>query len=151
MGNPVELTLAGTEIGSRPFAVGAECSAQAGFRKPLLDEFVRLLNISLPTSRYIRRSPPDINVSSGLDIRAIVSLVTKLDCSFSMSQSTTSSGPSPHLSAATKLRQALKEDGIIVAPGVFDGFSARIALDVGFDAIYMVCIVQGNLLTDLLC
>lgn len=39
---------------------------------------------------------------------------------------------------ATRLRQLIAEKDIVVAPGVFDGFSARIALDVGFDCIYMV-------------
>jgi hypothetical protein len=42
-------------------------------------------------------------------------------------------------SAPKRLRQLLvDEKKIIVAPGVYDGFSARIALEVGFDAIYMV-------------
>lgn len=41
-------------------------------------------------------------------------------------------------SAATKLRQLLQRDEILVAPGVYDGFSARIAHEVGFDCIYMV-------------
>ncbi|KUJ17695.1 Phosphoenolpyruvate/pyruvate domain-containing protein [Mollisia scopiformis] len=41
-------------------------------------------------------------------------------------------------SAATKLRNLIATPGkIILAPGVYDGFSARIALGVGFDAIYM--------------
>lgn len=45
------------------------------------------------------------------------------------------------VNAATKLRQMLEkgDEEIIVAPGVYDGFSARIALEVGFDVIYMVC------------
>jgi hypothetical protein len=43
-----------------------------------------------------------------------------------------------HLSAATKLRRHLETDEIIVAPGVYDGFSARIANEVGLDCIYMV-------------
>lgn len=50
----------------------------------------------------------------------------------------TTNGASVPVSAATKLRRALKGDDIIVAPGVYDGFSARIALETGFDAIYMV-------------
>ena len=29
---------------------------------------------------------------------------------------------------------------MIVCPGVYDGFSARIALSVGCDAMYMVCL-----------
>jgi hypothetical protein len=43
------------------------------------------------------------------------------------------------VSAATKLRKLIETtDDIIVAPGVYDGLSARIALSVGFDCIYMV-------------
>ena len=38
----------------------------------------------------------------------------------------------------TKLRRKLEAGEFILAPGVYDGFSARIALEVGFDAIYMV-------------
>ncbi|KAF4773677.1 hypothetical protein HER10_EVM0003207 [Colletotrichum scovillei] len=42
------------------------------------------------------------------------------------------------VSAATKLRQRLNEtDDLILLPGVYDGFSARIALEVGFDGLYM--------------
>jgi 2-methylisocitrate lyase-like PEP mutase family enzyme len=45
----------------------------------------------------------------------------------------------PRESAASKLRSMIASPGpIILAPGVYDGFSARIALGVGFDAIYMV-------------
>jgi hypothetical protein len=44
-----------------------------------------------------------------------------------------------HESAATRLRNNLETGaGLIVCPGVYDGLSARIALDVGFDALYMV-------------
>ena len=43
------------------------------------------------------------------------------------------------LSRATKLKWLLEETSeLIVCPGVYDGFSARIALDVGFKALYMV-------------
>ncbi|RDW72204.1 hypothetical protein BP5796_08238 [Coleophoma crateriformis] len=43
-----------------------------------------------------------------------------------------------HESAASILRSMISSPGpIILAPGVYDGFSARIALAVGFDAIYM--------------
>ncbi|PQE10984.1 carboxyphosphonoenolpyruvate phosphonomutase protein [Rutstroemia sp. NJR-2017a BVV2] len=39
---------------------------------------------------------------------------------------------------ATKLRDFLENSkDILVCPGVYDGFSARIALSVGFDALYM--------------
>jgi hypothetical protein len=44
-----------------------------------------------------------------------------------------------HESPATRLRNNLETGaGLIVCPGVYDGLSARIALDVGFDALYMV-------------
>ncbi|KAH8765103.1 putative carboxyphosphonoenolpyruvate phosphonomutase [Hyaloscypha sp. PMI_1271] len=47
-------------------------------------------------------------------------------------------GSPPHETAATKLRKLISSPGpIILAPGVYDGFSARIALSVGFDTIYM--------------
>lgn len=36
-----------------------------------------------------------------------------------------------------RLRQLLERNEILIAPGVYDGFSARIALEVGFDALYM--------------
>ena len=43
------------------------------------------------------------------------------------------------LSRATKLKWLLEETSeLLVCPGVYDGFSARIALDVGFKALYMV-------------
>jgi 2-methylisocitrate lyase-like PEP mutase family enzyme len=38
--------------------------------------------------------------------------------------------------ATTALRALLKGDGIVVAPGVYDGLSARLARDAGFAAIY---------------
>ena len=40
--------------------------------------------------------------------------------------------------AATRLRHLLAENEIVLAPGVYDGFSARVALEVGFDCLYMV-------------
>ena len=44
-----------------------------------------------------------------------------------------------NLSPATKLKRRLEDTKeLIVCPGVYDGFSARIALSVGFDTMYMV-------------
>ncbi|KAF9884308.1 hypothetical protein FE257_001886 [Aspergillus nanangensis] len=44
----------------------------------------------------------------------------------------------PMVTAATKLRRTLEDSqDFISAPGVYDGLSARIALSVGFDALYM--------------
>ncbi|ODM18810.1 hypothetical protein SI65_05427 [Aspergillus cristatus] len=44
----------------------------------------------------------------------------------------------PIITAATTLRRALQDpECFISAPGVYDGVSARIALSVGFDALYM--------------
>ena len=43
------------------------------------------------------------------------------------------------LTGAKRLRDLLKDpNNIVLCPGVFDGLTARLALDVGFDALYMV-------------
>ena len=43
------------------------------------------------------------------------------------------------INAAKKLRSLIQTpEQILLCPGVYDGFSARIALSVGFDALYMV-------------
>lgn len=49
-----------------------------------------------------------------------------------------SNGHAAAVPAATKLRNLIAKNDFIVAPGVYEGFSARIALEVGFDCIYMV-------------
>jgi hypothetical protein len=50
----------------------------------------------------------------------------------------TSNGVEHVVGAATKLRRFLEQSNkILPCPGVYDGFSARIALQVGFDALYM--------------
>ncbi|KZT40898.1 Phosphoenolpyruvate/pyruvate domain-containing protein [Sistotremastrum suecicum HHB10207 ss-3] len=38
--------------------------------------------------------------------------------------------------ASTRLRQMLARPGIVVAPGICDGLSARVALECGFDCLY---------------
>ncbi|CAF9924105.1 MAG: hypothetical protein ALECFALPRED_002684 [Alectoria fallacina] len=46
--------------------------------------------------------------------------------------------PTEFMSPATNLKRRLvNTKDLIVCPGVYDGFSARIALSVGFDALYM--------------
>lgn len=41
--------------------------------------------------------------------------------------------------AAARLRQLLADPKqIVVCPGIYDGFTARIALKAGFDCLYMV-------------
>ncbi|KAF8911530.1 Pyruvate/Phosphoenolpyruvate kinase-like domain-containing protein [Gymnopilus junonius] len=44
-------------------------------------------------------------------------------------------GPLSH-NPATRLRQMLARPGIVVAPGICDGISARCALEAGFDCLY---------------
>jgi len=44
-------------------------------------------------------------------------------------------GPLSH-NAATRLRQMLARPGIVCAPGICDGISARVALEAGFDCLY---------------
>ena len=47
---------------------------------------------------------------------------------------------SPMSPATQKLRALMEEpDKIILGPGVYDGLTARIALQAGFDCLYMVC------------
>ncbi|MBI4279574.1 MAG: isocitrate lyase/PEP mutase family protein [Armatimonadetes bacterium] len=48
----------------------------------------------------------------------------------------TSASASPHLTPARRLRERLRSPKILVAPGVFDGLSARVAAAAGFEAIY---------------
>ena len=49
-------------------------------------------------------------------------------------------GTSRPKTAVARLRSMLADKNkIIVCPGVYDGFSARIALEQGFDCMYMVC------------
>src|SRR5262244_4139398 len=46
-------------------------------------------------------------------------------------------GKATPMCASSRLRQMLKEPGIIVAPGAYDGFSARLIEAAGFKAVYM--------------
>jgi 2-methylisocitrate lyase-like PEP mutase family enzyme len=41
------------------------------------------------------------------------------------------------MSEAQKLRAKLRQDGMIVAPGAYDGITARLIEQAGFDAVYM--------------
>jgi methylisocitrate lyase len=51
----------------------------------------------------------------------------------------TNTSRAPKATAAQRLRELLADSNrIIVAPGVYEGISARIALSLGFDALYMV-------------
>lgn len=54
------------------------------------------------------------------------------------------------MTPAGRLRKLLADRSrTIVAPGVYDGFSARIALEVGFDCLYMVSIFQCQFIAKL--
>ncbi|MCL6552149.1 MAG: oxaloacetate decarboxylase [Firmicutes bacterium] len=44
--------------------------------------------------------------------------------------------PHPEHSPARWLRERLRAGGLLIAPGVFDGLSARIAAEAGFEALY---------------
>ena len=59
--------------------------------------------------------------------------------------------PTKLLSPASALKHRLQNTkDLIVCPGVYDGFSARIALSVGFDALYMVCNIPSQLFLAML-
>ena len=54
------------------------------------------------------------------------------------------------MTGATKLKRKLEDtDELIVCPGVYDGLSARIALEVGFSAMYMVCLPTIALMSSM--
>ena len=54
-----------------------------------------------------------------------------------------------HEITASKLRSQLaKKDDIIVCPGVYDGFTARLALNAGFETLYMVIYTSLSLPVD---
>lgn len=66
----------------------------------------------------------------------LVSLTGIKPLPLSMSPTTASLKP---LFGASKLKAMLENtDELIVCPGVYDGLSARIAIHVGFNALYMV-------------
>lgn len=55
-----------------------------------------------------------------------------------MATSFPSTPQAPKIPASTRLRHLLNTPHHLIAcPGVYDGFSARIALEIGFDALYM--------------
>lgn len=55
----------------------------------------------------------------------------------------------PIAEGGTRLRQLLEDPNhLVVCPGVYDGLSARIAIAMGFEAIYMVSVLT---LSTLLC
>ncbi len=78
-------------------------------------------------------SVSEVSVENGLDD-------TNLPAILSTNQDTvTTIRINEFLSPATVLKRRLERTkDLIVCPGVYDGFSARIALSVGFDALYMV-------------
>lgn len=50
------------------------------------------------------------------------------------------------LTAVEKLRAMLADkDRVIACPGVYDGFTARIVLQEGFDVLYMVCLNMASI------
>lgn len=51
----------------------------------------------------------------------------------------------PSIPAARRLRQLLNDPShMIVAPGVYDGLTARLAIAQGFECLYMVCAPLPN-------
>ena len=41
------------------------------------------------------------------------------------------------MTSAQSLRELLRQDGLVVAPGAYDGITARVAVQAGFKAVYM--------------
>ncbi|MGH6885798.1 MAG: isocitrate lyase/phosphoenolpyruvate mutase family protein, partial [Geminicoccales bacterium] len=55
------------------------------------------------------------------------------------------------MGVSSRLRRLTEGDGLVVAPGVFDGLSARLAEGEGFEALYVTGggIARGSGLPDL--
>lgn len=105
----------------------------------------------LPPDHKIDTHTRDIVIPNGIRTQAPVTAAAKLrelaeQLESEASETSPFSGQRPteyhrehHLSAATRLRRQITDTkNLIVCPGVYDGFSARIAMSVGFDAMYMV-------------
>ena len=76
--------------------------------------------------------PPTLNDKQDIATDKQDTIVDKLETKVSTL-------PTQFLTPATVLKNRLQNTkDLIVCPGVYDGFSARIALSVGFDALYMV-------------
>ena len=105
----------------------------------------------LPLNSKLDTNTLDIVIPHGIRTQAPMTAAAKLrelaeqleseasETSSPSGQSLTEHHPEHHLSAATRLRRLITDTNtLIVCPGVYDGFSARIAMSVGFDAMYMV-------------
>ena len=78
-------------------------------------------------------SVSEVSVESGLDDANLPAILS------TNHDAVTAIRINEFLSPATVLKRRLERTkDLIVCPGVYDGFSARIALSVGFDALYMV-------------
>ncbi|KAL8819514.1 MAG: hypothetical protein Q9191_007719 [Dirinaria sp. TL-2023a] len=99
----------------------------------------------------VSQPPNEITVNGGLSLPAIPTVDGKTEVATPPGQLNGHTDDLKSLQAfgnghvdedllpSTKLQRLLKEtDEIIVCPGVYDGFSARIALSVGFKAMYML-------------
>ena len=108
----------------------------------------------LPLNHKIDTNTLDIVIPNSIRTQAPLTAAAKLrelagqleseasETSSLSSQSPTEYHKEHNLSAATRLRRQITDTNkLIVCPGVYDGFSARIAMSVGFDAMYMVSLV----------
>lgn len=69
----------------------------------------------------------------------LISIYFVEDLTIMLSPEAMQDGHDSFTNPATKLRHFLENSKeILLCPGVYDGFSARIALSVGFSALYMV-------------
>ena len=86
-------------------------------------------------------SPPKTPLESAPSTQGDTEVLPALDDAMHETMATTV--PTDISSPATNLKRRLRETkDLIVCPGVYDGFSARIALAVGCDAMYMVSIIR---------
>jgi hypothetical protein len=116
----------------------------------LLPRLFQLSQVDVCQPRSNCRRGPKLNTprSDGAPMSAFSShldLLTTFSCfiSYLQTHNCTYSCNMAHLTppqtTASKLRALLaKENEIVVCPGVYDGFTARLALNAGFKILYMV-------------
>ena len=102
----------------------------------------KLVLPAIPNIDYKTEDAVTPTVSLTPDPELLAATVTKQEAKTAVvypAVTTTNSMDQVLLPAATRLKRFLTDtDEILVCPGVYDGFSARIALSVGFKAMYMV-------------
>ena len=135
--------LQGKDESSALESISAPWALQDGSKMPAegeaLMEHTPTCDIEKTVEELRKATTHDVQVSS--EERSLGLPVTELSIALeraSLANDISIETPTAPLRASTRLRQMIKTSPrIVVCPGVYDGLSARIALEVGFKAMYM--------------